>query len=224
MNKHNINPDQLWAAIDGHRLRTAEMLDDLSAAEWTQPSLCGEWTVRDVAAHLTLQQMSLGTLLGVMIRNPGGLNTVIREASKRRAQRPKETYAAEIRAMVGSRRHNFGLTPLETLVDILVHSQDIAIPLGRELELPVEAAGWGADRVWSFHGKGIARVFHNLPIQRMRLVATDHDWSVGSGPEIRGPMSALLLLLTGRTVALDRLEGEGAEILRSNAAAAGRSG
>ncbi|MGW5136931.1 hypothetical protein [Streptomyces sp. NPDC004135] len=31
-----------------------------------------------------------------------------------------------------------------------------------------------------------------------RLVATDIDWTCGAGPEIRGPVGALLLLLTGR--------------------------
>ena len=33
--------------------------------------------------------------------------------------------------MVGSRRHNVGVTPYETLIDIVVHGQDIAVPLGR---------------------------------------------------------------------------------------------
>ncbi|MGH3519005.1 MAG: hypothetical protein ACRDQ7_16600, partial [Haloechinothrix sp.] len=35
------------------------------------------------------------------------------------------------------------------LFDILVHGQDIAIPLGRERTMPVEAAGTGATRVWT---------------------------------------------------------------------------
>jgi hypothetical protein len=44
----------------------------------------------------------------------------------------------------------------------------------------------------------------------MRLTATDVDWSVGSGAEIRGPIRGLLLLLTGRTAAaVPMLSGEG---------------
>lgn len=42
-----------------------------------------------------------------------------------------------------------------------------------------------------------------------RLVATDTEWSVGDGPEVRGPMDALLLVLAGR-LTLPRLAGEGA--------------
>ncbi|MFE3699358.1 maleylpyruvate isomerase family mycothiol-dependent enzyme, partial [Nocardia tengchongensis] len=43
----------------------------------------------------------------------------------------------------------------------------------------------------------------------IRLSATDIDWTHGSGSEIRGPILALLLLVTGRTAALDRVAGEG---------------
>jgi len=37
------------------------LLEQLSDEEWRQPSLCAGWTVRDVAAHLTLQQLGLGS-------------------------------------------------------------------------------------------------------------------------------------------------------------------
>lgn len=210
-----MNDDRLWAAIDSQRLRTADLLDDLTEDEWDVQSLCEDWTVRDVAAHLTMQQMSFRTMLGVALRNPGGLNTLIRKAAKSTSRRlPKENLAPALRAMVGSRRHNFGVTQNEALLDILVHGQDIAIPLGRELEMPTEPTAWVAERVWAMRGRGLARVFRNLPLRDLRLTATDVDWTVGEGPEVRGPVSALLLLLTGRQVALDRLEGEGVGILR----------
>jgi hypothetical protein len=45
-------------------------------------------------------------------------------------------------------------------------------------------------------------------------VATDVAWSVGNGPEIRGPVVALLLLLTGRRAGLDEVTGDGADALR----------
>jgi hypothetical protein len=46
-------------------------------------------------------------------------------------------------------------------------------------------------------------------LRGLQLVATDADWSVGEGARIEGPVEALLLLLAGRTVALDRLAGPG---------------
>ena len=46
-----------------------------------------------------------------------------------------------------------------------------------------------------------------------RLVASDIDWSVGEGVEVRASMAAILLILTGRTIALRQLTGEGADAL-----------
>jgi len=46
-------------------------------------------------------------------------------------------------------------------------------------------------------------------------VATDLDWSLGSGPEVRGPGEALLLAAVGRGAALADLDGEGLPKLAS---------
>ncbi|WP_147017792.1 maleylpyruvate isomerase family mycothiol-dependent enzyme, partial [Kocuria turfanensis] len=209
-----MDDDELWAVIDRQRRRTAEMLDGLSEEQWKHPSLCEGWTVRDVAAHLTLQQMGLGAAILSVLRHPGGLNRTIREAARSRALLPPERLVAQLRATVGSRRHNVGLTALETLVDILVHGQDIAVPLGLDLEVAPEAAAVAADRVWSHRGRARGRVFADLPLGGHRFTATDVAWSVGEGPEARGPIVALLLLLTGRRAGLSRLSGDGAESLR----------
>ena len=96
-----------------------------------------------------------------------------------------------------------------------MHGQDIAIPLHRELEMPTTAAAVVATRVWTQRGTRTARVFRHVPIRGFRLSATDITWSVGDGPEIQGPITAILLLLTGRLAALPRLSGAGAESLRS---------
>lgn len=213
-----MNEDEVWAAIDTQRLRTVDMLESLSAGEWAHASLCDGWTVRDVAAHLTLQQISLGDGLRIALRHPGSINHMNRENSRARAGLPTERLIADIRGMVGSRRHNFGLTELETLIDIVVHGQDIAIPLSRELEVDPQAAAAAATRVWSDHltrrGRWKMRVFRSVPYEGYRLTATDTEWSVGEGPEIRGPILSILMLLTGRLVCLPQLTGEGAIALK----------
>ena len=48
----------------------------------------------------------------------------------------------------------------------------------------------------------------------LRLVATDADVAVGSGPEVRGPVMSLVLAATGRGEALVDCEGEGVATLR----------
>ena len=43
----------------------------------------------------------------------------------------------------------------------------------------------------------------------VRLVASDVDWSHGTGPEVRGTGEALLMAMAGRLAALDDLDGAG---------------
>ncbi|MEE2031910.1 hypothetical protein [Rhodococcus chondri] len=81
--------------------------------------------------------------------------------------------------------------------------------------MPVVPAAAAATRVWADQEKNSARVFDSLPLRTYRFVATDVAWEAGRGAEVRGPISAILLLLTGRRVALPRLSGAGAEELRA---------
>jgi uncharacterized protein (TIGR03083 family) len=200
--------DRIWQAIDAQRVSVADLLDTLSDDEWRQPSLCAGWTVRDVAAHLTLQQLGLGDLLGTMAHWRGGKDRTIQYMACRRAAAwPTARIVAGIRGMVGSRRHTLGVTYLETLIDILVHGQDIAIPLGRPLEMPVDVAAVAASRALSMRWPPPLRA--SRTVARFRLTATDTDWSAGDGPEVNGPMAALLLVSCGRLVALPQLSGDG---------------
>jgi hypothetical protein len=51
------------------------------------------------------------------------------------------------------------------------------------------------------------------PYERYRFTATDTSWSVGTGPEIDGPVLAILLVLAGRPAGLPHLTGDGAATL-----------
>ncbi|GAA6527762.1 maleylpyruvate isomerase family mycothiol-dependent enzyme [Intrasporangium sp. DVR] len=207
-----MDTDDLWAAIDDQRRRTADLLDTLTPTQWEQESLCQGWTVRDVAAHLTLQQQHLTDALRFVVHHPsllrsGSLNRAIHQSAKLQARLPTAEIIARIRASTGSRRHNSFVTERETLTDILVHGQDNAVPLGLELTMPTAASAEAATRVWETRGTWLARVFRTLPLEGCRLTATDMDWSVGRGLEVAGPVGALLLLLTGRTALADQLTG-----------------
>ena len=211
--------DVIWSEIDDQRLRTAAMLETLTDDQWDHPSLCEGWTVRHVAAHLTLQRQHLADVARLLARHPRllrslRLNRMIHDSAVLQAALPTDEIIARIRAGIGSRRHNSFVTPRETLTDSLVHAQDIAVPLGVELEMRPLAATIAADRIWSTRHTWLGTVNRQLPLDGYRLVATDAEWSVGRGPEITGPIAALLLLVTGRAVALTRLEGDGAAQLR----------
>lgn len=214
-----MNTDELWAAIDAQRVRTVTLLQELTPAEWDQASLCEAWRVRDVVAHLSLQPITLRDALWSMVRHPGSLTKAsIAQAIREANRRPPEQLIARLAATVGSRRHNIGVTERETLIEIIVHGQDVAVPLERRLEVPPEAAAAAARHFSAYEAsrKGrwlVALLFRRVPLRSYRLTATDIEWSAGEGLEIRGPILAILLLLTGRTARFFDLEGPGAAAL-----------
>jgi uncharacterized protein (TIGR03083 family) len=193
-----MDEEAVWRVIDQQRLTVAELLAQLSEDEWRRSSLCTGWTVRDVAGHLAWQQLtSLPALLVDAVRARGNMDRTIHDGSCRWAARPTGQLIEEIRSLVGRRRRPPRLTYLEVLVDILVHGMDIAVPLGRPLEIPTEAAAVAADRIWYEDRYFGARTRW----AGYRLAATDTSWWVGQGSPIEGPMDALLLLMTGRNQA-----------------------
>jgi uncharacterized protein (TIGR03083 family) len=203
-----VDRDEVWQVIDRERLGLADLLDDLSAEEWETPSLCAGWRVRDVAAHLTLAQMGLFPAVVAAARARGNFNRMIRDSAVRRARRPVREYAPRLRAMAGSRRKAPGVSHLEPLIDVLVHGQDIAIPLGRPRVVPAKAAMAAADRIWPDLFPWRA----GRKLSGFRFAATDCAWSAGDGELVEGPIAAILLLLTGRDAALPQLSGPGADL------------
>jgi uncharacterized protein (TIGR03083 family) len=203
-----LSRDQIWEAIDAHRLRVADLLDQLSPAEWDRPSLCAGWAVRDVAAHLTLQQLGLREAMPSILRARGDIDRAIHDAARERAaSMTPARLIAQLRGMVGSRRRNAGVTDREPLIDILVHGQDIAVPLGRRLETPAPAAAAAVSRMWTMRWP---RPFPATRVMKgYRVSATDVAWSAGDGPDVRGPIGAILLAGSGRLTALPELSGPG---------------
>ncbi len=200
-----MDVDAVWRAIDEERAGIADLLDDLSSSDWETPSLCTGWRVRDVAAHLTLAQTGLRTAALDLIRARGSFDRMVHDTAVRRSALPTSEFGPLLRAMVGSRRTAPMLTPLEPLLDVLIHGQDIARPLGRPRAMPITAATTAASRVWELGRPFSAR----RRLRGLHLVATDVDWSRGAGSLVEGPINALLLLLSGRLAALPELDGEG---------------
>ncbi|MGV1010487.1 MAG: maleylpyruvate isomerase family mycothiol-dependent enzyme [Dermatophilaceae bacterium] len=217
-----LDLDVIWSEIDDQRARTVALLERLTDEQWEHPSLCAGWTVRHVAAHLTLQRQHVGDIVRFITNHPRllgsfTLNRTIHDSAVLQAALPTDELVALIRSGIGSRRHNVFVTPRETLIDSLVHAQDIAIPLGIDVQMRTAAAVIAATRIWDTRRSWLGSVFRQLPLDGYRLAATDADWSVGAGPQVCGPIAALVLLLTGRGVALERLEGQGAAQLRGQA-------
>lgn len=97
---------------------------------------------------------------------------------------------------------------------MLVHGQDMAIPLGLDRRMPAPAAIAAAERVWPDLYPFRAR----RRLGGIRFAATDCTWSAGEGLPAEGPIAAILLALTGRPAAVRQLSGPGAQELEQRLA------
>lgn len=200
----------VWKTIEAERLALADLLDGLTARQWDEPSLCAGWKIRDVAAHVTLSTRArpLNAMAG-LVRARGSFNRYVATDARARSARPSTELVGDLRRVAAVRHHPPGTKPEDPLVDVLVHSQDIAVPLRIAHPMPTEAAVAAADRVWSmsfpFHARRRAA--------GIGLRALDAPWERGSGDEVAGPIAAILLLLCGRSVGLDQLAGPGTATL-----------
>jgi uncharacterized protein (TIGR03083 family) len=192
-----VDTEQVWKAVEQQRLDLADFLETLDPGAWDEPSLCAGWRVREVAAHLTLAgRASLLRALAGIIRARGNPNGYVRADAVAHASHSPEELVAELRRAAGVRYHPPGTKPVDPLVDVLVHGQDIAVPLGVARPMPTEAAVAAAERVWAMSYPFFAR----RRLRGKRLRATNADWAAGTGDALEAPIETLLLVLTGRQV------------------------
>jgi hypothetical protein len=141
-------------------------------------------------------------------RARGDVHRVIRDSARRKGAERTTTLVGELRGAADSDHRLPFTSHLEPLIDILVHGQDIAIPLHRVLSMPVNDAAVAAARVWQTRLFGARK-----RMQGMRLVADDVAWSRGEGELVEGSIEPILLALTGRSAGLGRLRGPGVAVL-----------
>ena len=99
------------------------------------------------------------------------------------------------------------------LGEVMVHGEDIRRPLGARGE---HAPGHLIALAERYKSTG-APLRAKKRVAGLRLVATDVDWSTGTGPEVRGPCMSLILAMVGRREALADCEGPGVDTLASRA-------
>ncbi len=200
-----------WPAIADQRRALADQLSGLAPEQWTTPSLCEAWTVRDVVAHLVMPLCTpTSVILVAAVRARGSFDRANQALTAREAQRSPLELVADLHRLADHRFAPPGFGSEAPLTDVLVHGEDIRIPLG----LPSVAD----PRLWSsvldfLMTRRARRGFAPRPVSGVRLRATDTGWAHGDGPEVAGPAAALALAVMGRSARLDRIEGPGVGVL-----------
>lgn len=196
-----------WSLIETERLTLADLLEPLTPQHWSAPSLCAEWWVCDVAAHLAMTPAgapSAGTMIAALAANRGRLWSAGRDVAIAYAERPTAELVAILRGNAASRTRPVFVMADNILLDFVVHGQDIAVPLQIARPVPSAAGQLSLIRLWSMGWPFHAR----RRLANVRVSATDCDWSAGRGPDLTGTAAELLLLMTGRDSAVDGLRGQ----------------
>jgi uncharacterized protein (TIGR03083 family) len=201
-----------FPVIAAERRAIADMLDGLSPQQWETQSLCAGWSVRQVAAHLSVVLThGVGTFLVAAIRAGGNLDRANRMVAAREATRPIPDLVGDLRANADSRFTPPTFGSEAPLAEVLLHGEDMRVPLGIA---DGRAERWrGAlDLLLSPKGR---RGFAAKGVPALRYVATDTEWAHGSGDEVRGPAVALALTVSGRPARLGELSGPGLATVRA---------
>jgi uncharacterized protein (TIGR03083 family) len=201
----------IWPTVRAERQALADDLASITDEQWSTPSLCEGWTVRDVLAHMTAtSKITPATFFVKLIGS--GFSLAKMQAKDLAVERGASNADALQRftAQVGSTDHPPG-PMVSWLGEVLVHAEDIRRPLGLHHDYPTEALIQVAD---SYKRSNLV-IGAKKRIAGLRLRATDADWTHGDGPEVAGPMAALLSAMAGRKAALSDLSGDGVATLVS---------
>ncbi|MGO2038389.1 MAG: maleylpyruvate isomerase family mycothiol-dependent enzyme [Brevibacterium sp.] len=202
---------ECWTLIHTERARLVELLDDLDCEQWEGGTLCADWTVEQVVAHLSAAART-GRWAWIRSIVRSGFSPARHNA--RQLSRYLGDTAAESLEMF-ERSVTLSIAPTKDfagfLGEVIVHGQDIAKPLG----LPLDPDHEALLEVARFYASQDFAVNSRTLVKGLTLDADDADFRVGSGPEVRGRLLDLVMAMAGRPVFASLLEGEGAEELRA---------
>jgi len=203
--------DSIWPTIHAERHSLAEDLAGLTADQWATQSLCTEWDVHQVLAHLL--SAAKMTPPKFFRRFAAARFNFDRFAANQVALESAGGPAATLAAFRAAEpRETAPPGPKETwLGEAFVHGEDIRRPLGITHTYPLPEVA----RAIAFYSRSDTIIGGKTRVAGLTLKATDTDFSVGSGPLVQGPAISLLLAASGRKSALDDLSGPGVQILQS---------
>jgi len=202
---------EIWPVVHAERKALAADLKGLTDEQWSHPSLCGRWTVRDVLAHMTATaKITPASFFPKLAMSGFSLSKLQdRDISVEKGDSPADTLA-RFEAVTGSVKGPPG--PADTMLgETIVHAEDIRSGLGIAHDYPTAALTQAAD----FYRRSNLIIGAKRRIAGLTLHATDADWQRGDGPEVSGPLLALLMAMTGRKTALSQLTGDGVQTLRA---------
>ena len=204
---------ETWAYIHSERAELAQAWTALAPGQWAAESWCSGWSVQDAAGHiLHAAEQNTANFYKEMAQAGFRFSVFADRAARRLGSVGPEELIRRLRARTSTTNHP-PAPVMAMLGEIIVHGEDIRRPLGLKHEVPQAALVALADS-WKNSNLLIGA---KRRITGVRLQATDAEWAHGTGPEVSGPLLALILAMTGRKAVHPDLDGEGVAVLADRA-------
>lgn len=199
-----------WQMIHAERAALAADLAQLTDLEWAVPSLCEDFSVREVLAHLTAGASlnPVTWMAGVIWCRFDFDKQVEMRLRQRLGASPTDTLARFSRVMTSTTKPPLSVAAM--LGESVVHAEDIRQPLGIGREYPIETL----TAVAEYYQASDMPVMTKSRAAGLRLTATDGPFAAGEGQEVSGRTLALIMAMAGRAAYCDDLTGDGVAVLR----------
>jgi uncharacterized protein (TIGR03083 family) len=214
--------------IAAHRRALADALDGLSAEQWQGESLCAGWTPAHVLAHQTMPfRITEQDYYAGLQQYGGDFTRFSDEMAEAGSKLPPADLVATLRDNADNPWSPPGGGLSGALSHDVIHGLDITWVAGLPYEIPALAMTTVLDMLTAplpldrneidaaevqaaatAAATGAATIF-GFPLDGIRVIATDLDWSAGAGAELSGSSRDLLPLLAGRRIPGEHFRGEG---------------
>ena len=187
--------DPLAQETAAERERLADLYADLNPDQWSAPSLCAGWRVREVLAHVTMPyRHSALRVLGGIAAARGDFNRFADRIARQDTNRLTDVeLLAALRNNVNHPWRPPGGGQGGALSHDVIHGLDVTEALGLP-RVPAERV-----RLVLASTGPRALAYFGTDLTGQRLIATDTNLTIGEGPEIvELPAADLLLHVTGR--------------------------
>jgi uncharacterized protein (TIGR03083 family) len=143
-----VDRDDVYAATARERRRLADLIGSLDEVQLATPSLCAEWDVKTVGAHLVSNVIGGPAAIARLGLRYRSLSRATNVLAQRRARSPAAEIAEDLHRLADRRYPN--MPPRGDkgpLADVLVHSADIRLPLGMPFDPDPQLAAEALDRL-----------------------------------------------------------------------------
>jgi hypothetical protein len=187
----------------------ADVFSHFSDEQFAKNSLCSEFTMHLVLAHLVAEQTTSPLKRGLTVaRHRRNRPLAQLELAKRVGEAGSAALLKQYATII---EQSDDLSPklvVQRMADTVIHTVDVCRPLG--LDVPMVEFDFAA--VLAFLASDTALLeFVAAPLPNVTFVATDAVWRAGRGPEVTGASLDLALAMTARPNATRGLSGPGIE-------------